>query len=355
MANDDASSLALQFQPTHDYQVAVMVIVSIWAMLGVTTTFLSLRLYCRAFRGRQMWWDDYLLAGGWGFLLLSTALQTRLFMTGYTTTVLAESRILVYNYVSDNAQILALGLTKTSFALTLQRFIFGWPRYFIIGLTTVMNAIFVIRCVLDWKAICGDSDWFNIQPCWSPSSALQFNAAVTAISALTDFILAGIPIKIIATLQMAKREKVGAAIALSIGMLAGIIAILKAVKAFEVSTDTSNFAHDIAILSIWIVAEPNAAIIATSIPVLRVFLRDSRHHAGYSGSRVRHGAGSNRRSRIHTRAGPGTASGEDRGGPYLDNCSEMEMLSDIGDREGAKFSKEGVAQHSDIELEEMGE
>lgn len=48
-----------------DNDPAPVVISAMWSMVAVSTVFLALRVYCRAFRVRAMWWDDYLLIGGW--------------------------------------------------------------------------------------------------------------------------------------------------------------------------------------------------------------------------------------------------------------------------------------------------
>jgi len=38
---------------------------SIWTMIGVSATFLALRLYCKLSRHTGLWWDDYILIGSW--------------------------------------------------------------------------------------------------------------------------------------------------------------------------------------------------------------------------------------------------------------------------------------------------
>ncbi|KAI8215276.1 hypothetical protein K4K53_009318 [Colletotrichum sp. SAR 10_77] len=194
--------------PSGDPSVATMVLSSAWTMASVSTIFLALRLYCRAARTRKMWWDDYLLLIGWMFLILADILQTVIYRRGYLVTTLTGPVIMPANLASDTAMKLSLAFSKTSFALTLCRF--------------------------------------------------------TIISALTDFILAMIPIKVVWGLQMIKREKAGVAIAMGIGCL-------------QVKADLDSVvSRRLAVLSIWIHAEPNATIIAASIPVLRVLLRDAR-------------------------------------------------------------------------------
>ncbi|KAJ0271148.1 hypothetical protein Brms1b_013279 [Colletotrichum noveboracense] len=59
--------------------------------------------------------------------------------------------------------------------------------------------------------------------------------------------------------------------------IAGSVAIVKAVESYWAARAVGpEFSRRLAVLSIWIHAEPNATIIAASIPVLRVLLRDAR-------------------------------------------------------------------------------
>ncbi|KAF4418706.1 hypothetical protein CGCF413_v008324 [Colletotrichum fructicola] len=248
--------------PSGDPSVATMVLSSAWTMASVSTIFLGLRLYCRAARTRKMWWDDYLLLIGWMFLILADILQTVIYRRGYLVTTLTGPVIMPANLASDTAMKLSLAFSKTSFALTLCRFTSGWARWLVIVVAFVMDAMCVAHSVLVWRANCGAPDPHTFQP---------------FISALTDFILAMIPIKVVWGLQMIKREKAGVAIAMGIGCLAGSVAIVKAVESYWAARAVGpEFSRRLAVLSIWIHAEPNATIIAASIPVLRVLLRDAR-------------------------------------------------------------------------------
>lgn len=38
---------------------------SVWTLVGIATVFLALRMYCRAFRGQRLWWDDGILIAAW--------------------------------------------------------------------------------------------------------------------------------------------------------------------------------------------------------------------------------------------------------------------------------------------------
>ncbi|KAF9872408.1 hypothetical protein CkaCkLH20_10235 [Colletotrichum karsti] len=263
--------------PSGDPSVATMVLSSAWTMFSISTIFLWLRIYCRSARTKKMWWDDYLLLVGWTLLLLADILQTVIYQKGYLVTTLTGPIIMPANLASDTAMKLALAFSKTSFALTLLRFTTGWARYVVITAAFIMNAMCIAHSVLVWTANCGAPDPHTFQPCWSADSGLWMNMVGSIVSAITDFILAMIPIKVVWGLQMIKREKAGVAIAMGIGCLAGSVAIVKAVEAHSAAKAVgTEFSRRLAVLSIWIHAEPNATIVAASIPVLRVLLRDAR-------------------------------------------------------------------------------
>lgn len=156
--------------PTGDWSVATTVNVSIWVMFAISSIFLTLRLYCRAIRTKALWWDDYLLVAGWMFLLISTAMISHLFHKGYTTTSFGVGYMLPLNLTADDMHKLALGLSKTSFALTLLRFTKGWPRYVIFVVIVIMNSVFLIHSILVWRQSCGRSNAYTFAPCWDASS-----------------------------------------------------------------------------------------------------------------------------------------------------------------------------------------
>jgi hypothetical protein len=205
--------------PTGDWSVATTVNVSIWVMFAISSIFLTLRLYCRAIRTKALWWDDYLLVAGWMFLLISTAMISHLFQKGYTTTSFGVGYMLPLNLTADDMHKLALGLSKTSFALTLLRFTKGWPRYVIFVVIVIMNSVFLIHSILVWRQSCGRPNAYTFAPCWDASSGAYMNMIGSVFSAVSDFILAFLPVKVIMSLQMERREKIGVAIAMSVGIL----------------------------------------------------------------------------------------------------------------------------------------
>jgi len=39
--------------------------ITIWFLTLFSTLFLGLRIYCKLWRSRSMWWDDYVLIASW--------------------------------------------------------------------------------------------------------------------------------------------------------------------------------------------------------------------------------------------------------------------------------------------------
>ncbi|KZL71530.1 integral membrane protein [Colletotrichum tofieldiae] len=103
----------------------------------------------------------------------------------------------------------------------------------------------------------------------------------TVVSALylaaCDLILALLPWRMIFNLQMKRSERISVALALSMGVLAGVTGIMKAVQGYVlINVRSPDYLYNQAVYWIWSMAEPNVAIISASIPVLRGFVRDVR-------------------------------------------------------------------------------
>jgi hypothetical protein len=38
---------------------------TLWTLTGISLIFLALRVYCKSFRSRRLWWDDWILIAAW--------------------------------------------------------------------------------------------------------------------------------------------------------------------------------------------------------------------------------------------------------------------------------------------------
>lgn len=149
---------------------------SIFAMLAISTLFLALRLYCKTLHTRYMMWiDDYLLVAGWIANVVSHALASKMLSLGFGRSMLVTPEISTYIYTADNMHKIALGLTKTSFAVTLLRISLGWQVWLIWFLVVSMNVQFVVHIILTWRRTCTspeDGTPHLPMSCWAVESAI---------------------------------------------------------------------------------------------------------------------------------------------------------------------------------------
>ncbi|KAK4157290.1 hypothetical protein C8A00DRAFT_40266 [Chaetomidium leptoderma] len=263
----------------HD-NAAPKMIASIWSLVAVATAFLILRIYCRLLKRQSLWWDDAILIASWVCIVIESSLLTHITTLGYGLHIWDfDQRNMQYltlpMNVAGTLSITAAVWSKTSFGITLLHVTDGW----------IKNTTWF--CIISMNiAICDpvQKSWdMTVQgSCWDPRVVVYYGMFSGGYSALMDFTLALLPWKFLWGLQMKRKEKIGVGIAMSMGILAGLMGVVKTAKIHTMlSTD---FADSI---PLWARgnAEVCASIIAASIPMLRVLVRDAQSsgqdHSGY--------------------------------------------------------------------------
>ncbi|KAK8046080.1 hypothetical protein PG996_014144 [Apiospora saccharicola] len=297
---------------------------SLWMMTAVAMLFLAVRLWIKVSRRCGLWWDDGVLALSWATLVVNNALISALVSLGFGTGRPYTTHMTIMLAVSAIMTPLARIWSKTSFALTLLRVLDDKDRFqrlFIWFIIASMHILSILYIVMAWRSICETADHENGEavgrikgPCVPLATVLAIQISNVALSAFMDFALALFPWLIIWKLQMRMQEKIGTAVAMSLGILsyyyfrAGVFAILQ-IKAMITlagpgysecksvidllrlssrSLPPSFFSFyllfarhlvtgKLAQLSIVASAEPTITIVAASIPVLRILLRDLYH------------------------------------------------------------------------------
>ncbi|XXG96026.1 hypothetical protein Hte_002303 [Hypoxylon texense] len=107
--------------------------------------------------------------------------------------------------------------------------------------------------------------------CW-PNLNSVVGMLASAYSGFMDFVLALLPWSFILNLNLRRKEKIGVAAAMSMGIFAGATAIVKCY--YLQNLYSVDFFYDGGNLAIWGAAEVSTTIMASSIPVLRVLVRD---------------------------------------------------------------------------------
>ncbi|KAK0391605.1 hypothetical protein NLU13_1105 [Sarocladium strictum] len=267
---------------------------SVWCLTAAAAVLLGLRLYCKIWRGRGLWWDDHLLIIAMVSLTIAAAINTYLVSLGFgqhIDTISSDNlkTINLFTILVATFGIIATTTSKSSFAITLHRIATTrWMKHFlvfvIISINVSMNLVWIfgfakctpLRRVWD-KSVPGT--------CWDPKKLVKFQLFAAYYSAILDFVLAFLPWHIIMGVSMRRRERVGVAIAMSLGAIAGITGIVKAV--LVVNMTSPDITYDRVDLTIWTLTEPAASIMAISIPVLRMLyqeLKSSHNRSKYNNS-----------------------------------------------------------------------
>ncbi|KAK3395024.1 hypothetical protein B0H63DRAFT_499237 [Podospora didyma] len=250
-----------------------------WSLFTLCTVFLGLRLYSKRVDRRGLWWDDWILCVAWAVHIVACTLLSVMVSRGYGNhpwdKFWSTPEEILYMWVRNTIAMTAAAWSKTAFAVTLLRFATGWVRWVVWFILVSMNVIIAINATMNWVG-CDP-----IQKSWIPdlpgtcadilSTIIFVGNLGGGYSSACDFVLAFLPWTIIWKLQMQTREKIGVGIAMSCGVLAGIMAAIKTAHLTNLATGDS---YDAAMLNIWDSAEVSITIIAASIPTLRVLFRD---------------------------------------------------------------------------------
>ncbi|EFY86117.1 hypothetical protein MAC_07851 [Metarhizium acridum CQMa 102] len=193
--------------------------------------------------------------------------------------------VALLSFVSQPLVIMSCALGKTSFALTLIRVAAQhWVMVLLWFMIISMNILHMLISVCVF-ARCEDPRhlWNPAIPsnCWSAKAfddlSLFIGSNVSlpilvAYSAATDFILALLPWVILWNLQMKKREKFGVAVAMSLGIFAGSIAIIK-IQYLVANTDAKDITYSLASLLGWAGVENGVILLGACVPTLRPLLK----------------------------------------------------------------------------------
>ncbi|OTB15750.1 hypothetical protein K445DRAFT_317394 [Daldinia sp. EC12] len=239
--------------------------IGIWFMVGVSLLALVLRLYCRLSRRRPLWWDDFVLIAAWVMAAIAGGFISAFASPGSGISI-AGDRIMTYFNICSIFCGLASAWSKSSFAITLLRLESGRARYFLWYALVTINASYLLYVITAWNKPCGakaKDDLYIPGPCWSSTAKMAVPLSVVVYSAAMDFALAFFPWRIVWKTQMGKKEKIGVALAMSFGVLAGVIAIKRAVNMTGMDpVASSSYFYGRCIQCVYNLAEPCVSIVA---------------------------------------------------------------------------------------------
>ncbi|KAF5563379.1 integral membrane protein PTH11 [Fusarium phyllophilum] len=255
-----------------------------WLSVIFPILFVGLRVYTRLFVRKVFGLDDWVIVISLILLICYGAIIEAAVQKGlgrhveWVLTFAPQDAVPValLGQVSQPFVVMSCALGKTSFSISLmrlaaQRFIHRFLWFIVVTMLIlhILISIFVFVHCEDPRATWNPA---IVSKCWHPNSYLGVLYFIGAYSAATDFILALLPWAMLWNLNMKNKEKFGVAVAMSLGVFAGAIAVIKCtkLKANATSTDPT---YDVGELLLTACAENALIIMAACIPTLRPMLR----------------------------------------------------------------------------------
>ncbi|KAG9258741.1 uncharacterized protein F5Z01DRAFT_632809 [Emericellopsis atlantica] len=250
-----------------------------------------------------LWWDDHVLIASWVFFLvaaiqLSVNIAHGFGRPGINIDPANSYQVGLGGMVVGTMVLIAPALSKTSFVLTVGKISGPKLKKALWFIAVPMNVLQVAALVIQFVQ-CSPLEkvwnpWTDGR-CWGRQANLAMSMTSSAYSGIMDLVLATIPWIILKDLQIKRREKIGIAIAMSLGVIAAITAFIKCNK--QKILASSDFTLEGGELIIWASTEISATIIAACVPVLRTLLVKglSTGRGGQSGGYFRSGSGTDHR------------------------------------------------------------
>ncbi|KAK1751257.1 hypothetical protein QBC47DRAFT_454639 [Echria macrotheca] len=250
---------------------------AVWLLVGVSTLFLAVRLWCRQ-HFAQLWWDDLVLTISWLLLLVAAALVSCTIAVVYHDTDDGHRAFFRYQNTSTWLAAAATTWTKVAFAITLTKIVQERIlKYFLWFIIAVANLILIPGSLSIWIPACGDPRAIYRPAngtCLELYSLQCLGGSFMATGGIIDVTLALLPWFLLRKLQLAKREKVGLSIAMGLGAVTGVIVIMRTFFQFVQGDYNYNY---MVFMLLFNFLEPAVTIIAQTIPIFRVlFIRAKR-------------------------------------------------------------------------------
>ncbi|ERT01090.1 hypothetical protein HMPREF1624_02329 [Sporothrix schenckii ATCC 58251] len=250
---------------------------SLWTLQAVAGIFLGLRIYCKVFRNRGLWFDDYFLLASWILLAVSASATSANVALGFGRHFdefdpRNLERYGIYSMLSGFFSILSSVFSKTSFAITLLRLTDGWTKRLIWAIIVSLHILMPFSAAFLFVSCSSPVQVHG--KCWSASVAVIYGIVVGSYSAFCDLALALLPWRILLRCRMYRREKIGVALAMSMGIFACATGVAK--SAMIPSLGNPDFTYKGAPFVVWGFAECAVSIMAASIPALRVLATEIR-------------------------------------------------------------------------------
>ncbi|KAK1638445.1 hypothetical protein BDP81DRAFT_460063 [Colletotrichum phormii] len=233
----------------------------LWTLVVLSAVFLGLRIYCKiSYTYTKIRIEDILLVASWLVLASDAALnefiiKSRFGRPDFPITVDNITVLAIVGLSSITCSFVGQVWSKTAFAISLLRMCDGWKKAFVWFSIISMNVLFTFSSLSFWiGCVPLEKRWkpFADGTCYDLKWVVSFGIFVSVYSGLLDIALSIIPWLILmrprpaeesSGLTLSKKEKIGVSVALSMGVLAGMAAFVKASYMRSVNDTTGDFSR----------------------------------------------------------------------------------------------------------------
>lgn len=267
---------------THVTTRQTKVIVSIAVLTTISTIVFGLRVYARAFKLRKFGVDDWFMAAAYVWILFfEVAIIVQLFLGGglkasYITPTMFDGLIKGL-YACNFIYITAVCLVKVSILslylrLSVRRY-YRVTAYVVMGITVAGSVICIVLSIFQCSLVSGF---------WTPLSlktkciSMELNIIlVSSFHITTDTVIYILPIPAIIVIQTSVRRKLGLIAIFALGAMPVAVSILRLLTLSKIDW-AAEVKWKFEKLTTLSAAELNVALIAASLPAVRVVFCDMR-------------------------------------------------------------------------------
>ncbi|KUI62909.1 hypothetical protein VP1G_10034 [Cytospora mali] len=249
----------------------------IWTLFVGATAFLGLRLWCKVNRRTGLWWDDHILVASWVVLLAANIFISVEFATGYVQKSW-DDRMLILVTISSCLITVGQTLSKTAFAVTLLRITERWQRWILWFIIVTLNVYLVVVLLINWTNYCGQTQYWWRMPgvCAPYETIFGLKIGQNIYNIVLDFVLSLFPWVLMWNLNIAKYEKIGLCVTMSLGVLIAIFTSVRTWYMLDSGLNVYNawYFWRQGMSEIWYQAEVAGTIIVQTLPVIRLLVQD---------------------------------------------------------------------------------
>jgi len=267
--------------PPPDVSRGHILVIASCVLHCVSLPIVATRLWSRIKPTAHLWWDDWTILVAVAFDLINWILVLIACQHGFGRPSLYVPPADAYTarlcqYFAQHASGWALGFGKVSVALMLfrlRRDQATW-RWFLRGMM-VWALVIAVTCSGTLFAVCTpvramwDFSLFPGAKCQAFADINRGILAVAAMTVITDFILALLPLSFVFQLQRSLRERITVSFVMALGIVASVASICKIAEVANQTKLTGDGLVDGVNVTFWGILEIQLGIIAACVPCLK--------------------------------------------------------------------------------------